>query len=71
MRNEPANFVAGEDERTDYYRHATKLGPGPEALLGLVEGALRRGDGQSASVFAAACRQDNFSLSLVFHCVSL
>ena len=33
-----------------------RLGPGKEALLGFVEGALKRERGHQASVFVAACR---------------
>lgn len=49
-------IAAGEKDRVEYYRHATHLGPGAEALMGFVEGALRQGQGHHASVLSAACK---------------
>jgi hypothetical protein len=49
-------FLAGVEERLEIYEQAVKLGGGGEALLGFVEGSLRRGRANSGSVFAAARR---------------
>ena len=46
----------GAPDRLEYYHTATQLGAGAEALLGFVEAALKDGQGDSASVFAAASR---------------
>jgi hypothetical protein len=44
------------EERLQIYEQAVKLGGGAEALLGFVEGALRKGRGTDCSVYAAARR---------------
>lgn len=52
----PVEKSAGASDALDFYHQATKLGAGREALLGLVQAALKEGTGRSASTLAAASR---------------
>ncbi|KAK9814136.1 hypothetical protein WJX72_001132 [[Myrmecia] bisecta] len=46
----------GAEDKMNAHEHASKLGAGPEAFLGFAEGALRKGQGASGAVYAAARR---------------